>query len=330
MAKQTQTEDDFLAYMKYEGQLVETGYMDARKSAEALVGIDEVIRYFLFQEDASLQELQFEIPVRIRKGSWEALIPHNIEEWIRTAIGAGLTTYSATALKKLAENDFKDKKLKDIFKSVFKGVKWVIKIASHLGTMTQKKVDGVKFEENNTWIHIPNSKGEMLLVPYKYFEFYINCPEKLFSRITNVIELQRELTIGLNKKEADTDDDQTDVKITVKEKYIFTRVEDEDEILFPELIHNSYVELEGHVTRGNETANTIGFQYHDHILTCFPAQGNITKYKHLLFTNCIIKGYVDRLGYDGAINEKRPRIRYLVLVPNDKGKKTKTLFDSHE
>lgn len=329
MATETQNEDDFLAYLKYEGRLVETGYMDARKSAEALVGIDEVVRYFLFQEDPTLQELQFEIPVRIRKGSWEALLPHNIEEWIRTAVGLGITTYATTALKKLAENDFKDKKIKDIFKDVFKAIKWVVKIATHLGTMTQKKVENVQFEENNTWIRIPNAKGEILLVPYKYFEFYVNCPEKLFSRITNVVESERELKIGINKKDADSDDDKEDVKITVKEKYIFTRKgEDNDEILFPELVHNSYVELDGHVTRGNENANTIGFQYNDHILTCFPAQGNITKVKSLLFTNCIIKGYVDRMGFDGEINEKRPRIRYIDLLPNNKGKEMKTLFDS--
>jgi hypothetical protein len=319
--------DDFLAYVKYEGQLVESGYMDARKSAEALVGIDEIVRYFLFQEDPTLQELQFEVPIRIRKGSWEALIPQNIEEWIRTAIGLGVTTYATTALKKLAENDFKDKKLKDVFKNVFKGIKWVIKIASHLGSMTQKKIENVKFEKNNTWIGIPNENGEIFFVPYKYFKFYVNCPEKLFSRITNVIEEKRDLSIGLNKEEAEDEEDLNDVRITINEKYIFTQRAVEDEILFPELQHNSYVELEGHVTRGNENANTIGFQYNGHILTCFPAQGNITSYKSLMFTNCIIKGYVDRLGYDGEFNEKRPRIRFIDLLLN-REKSTRNLFDT--
>lgn len=322
-------EDDFLAYLKYEGEAIESGYMDARKSAEALIGMDEVVRFFLYQEDPELQTIQFEIPVRIRKGSWEALIPHNIEEWIRTAIGLGITTYATTALKKLAENDFKDKKLKDIFKSAIKGIKWVIKIAAHIGSMTKKKIENVKFSENNTLIGIPNDKGEILFVPLKYFEFYISCPEKLFSKITNVIEEQRELVIGINKNDATDEDDLNDVKVTVSQKFIFTqKEEDTDEILFPELIHNQYVELAGHVTRGNENANTIGFEYKEHILTCAPVQGNITKYKNLLFTNCLIKGYVDRLDKEGNIKERRPRIKFSELLPNQKEGTTYNLFNN--
>lgn len=41
-------EDDFLGFIKYEGKSVQNGYLDARKSAEALIGFDEVIRYFLY------------------------------------------------------------------------------------------------------------------------------------------------------------------------------------------------------------------------------------------------------------------------------------------
>ena len=65
------SEQEYLGYFKYEGSLVESGYMDARKSAEALIGIDEVLRHFLFQQDKTLQEKEIEIPIRIRKGSWE-------------------------------------------------------------------------------------------------------------------------------------------------------------------------------------------------------------------------------------------------------------------
>ena len=325
MSEET-TGDEYIAYVKYQGSLVETGYMDARKSAEALVGIDEIVRYFLFQEDPTIQELQFEIPVRIRKGSWEALIPQNIEEWVKAAIGSGVAVYSGTALKKLAENDFKDKKFKDIFISVFKGIKWVIKIAAHVGSMAIKKFENTKFRDDNTWIGITNDKGIVLYVPLKYFEFYVNCPERLFARIANVIEEKRELIIGINKKEIIDDEDKEDVVITISQKFIFSHREVEDEILFPDLVHNSYVELEGHVTRGNESANTIGFQYSGHILTCFPAQGNITNYKNILFTNCIIKGYVDRLGFDGKINEKRPRIRFIDLTEK-KSKEKRNLFN---
>ena len=142
-------ETDFLAYIKYQGKAAETGYMDARKSAEALIGLDEIIRFFLYQEAPELQAYQFEIPVRIRKGSWEALIPNNIADWLKKAIELSTSAYATTTLKKLTENEFKDKKLKDIFKSVFKGIKWTIKIASHIGRMGKRSFDKVIFSENN-------------------------------------------------------------------------------------------------------------------------------------------------------------------------------------
>ncbi|MFA7381350.1 MAG: hypothetical protein WC150_12905 [Bacteroidia bacterium] len=304
--------EENIAYISYKGHLVESGYLDARKSAEALTGIDEIIRYFLFQEDPSLQELHIEVPIKIQKGSWEALIPHNIEEWIKTAVGLGITTYSTTALKKLAENDFKDKKIKDIFIGAFKGIRWVLKIASHLGSMAIKKIENAKFEGDNTWVTITNEVGESILVPYKYLEIYVSCPDKIFARVTNVIEDGRILAIGLNS--SDNEDDGKEIQINATQKWIFTSKDTNNDILFPDLVHDMYIEIEGHVTRGNENSNTIGFEYNKHILTCMPAQGNIINYKPLLFTNCIIKGYVDRLGVDGEINEKRPRIRFLDLV----------------
>jgi len=38
---ETEDNEAILAFIKYEGNLVEDGYLDARKSGEALVGIDE-------------------------------------------------------------------------------------------------------------------------------------------------------------------------------------------------------------------------------------------------------------------------------------------------
>jgi len=72
----TQENSDFLAYIKYQGTSIERGYMDARKSAETLNGLDEVVRFFVYQEEPELQTIDFELPVRVQKGSWEALIPH--------------------------------------------------------------------------------------------------------------------------------------------------------------------------------------------------------------------------------------------------------------
>jgi hypothetical protein len=321
----TEQKDNFLAYVKYQGDLIEDGYLDTRKSAEALLGIDEVIRYFLYQVDKDLQKVEFEIPVRIRKGSWEALIPHDVLGWLLTAGGAGVTAYATTALNKMAEHDFKDKGLKDVFKKVVKSIKWVIKIATHLKSLAVKEFLNVEFKQENaeTLIGIKNDKGEILYVPKSYLEIYKNCPDKLFVRLTKIIEKGRELEIGFNPNEVlDKDDTTPSVKIDINDKSVFVKENNEDEILFPELIHDQYVELYGHVSRGNENSNTIGFEYQGHVLTCLPRQGNIKEYKDRMFTNSIIKGYVDRLGDDGNINEKRPRISFIDLIekPKDNNK----------
>tara|TARA_B110000902_G_scaffold203289_1_gene231033 strand:+ start:1182 stop:1388 length:207 start_codon:yes stop_codon:yes gene_type:complete len=59
--------NEYLAYIKHEGKLVENGYLDARKSAEIILGINKVIRFFLFQENKSSSKLEIEIPIRIKK-----------------------------------------------------------------------------------------------------------------------------------------------------------------------------------------------------------------------------------------------------------------------
>ncbi len=311
--------EDFLAYFKYSGQAVENGYMDLRISADALNGIDELFRYFLTQLEPDLAKVDFEIPARVNKGSWEALIPENIEEWRNLIIGTGITTYSAAALKEMAKSDFKDVGFKTIIKKVVKSIKWSIQLAKHLGTTKKKNFQNVKFKDENgiKFIGVINDKGEVLYVPKNYVEEFSKIPPTIFSNITKPIELERELSIDFSKKEKNDTDDTTEVTISIEYKGIFYQSESNDEVLFPELEHGMYIELDGHVTRGNENSNTIGFQYSGHILTCYPDQGNICKDKTKLFTNCKIKGFVDREDKNGELKEKRPRIRYVELLPLD-------------
>lgn len=311
-------DNDFVAFFKYEGEDVKEGFMDARKAAEALNGIDEVTRYFLHQIEPTIQQLPFEIPVKISKGSWVAelqnflanLSPADIAKFLLAAPAAA---YLTTSAKKAAENDFKDK---GIIKEAFKAAKWVIKIASHLGTLKRKTFEKVTFEKNNTLIGIQNDEGVILYVPVKYLDFYVKCPNELFSKIANVIGDKRKLVIGLNPKLAEDDEDKKPAVIDHAQKYIFTKkVEEEGAIILPELLHNQYVELQGHIHRGNENTNTIGFQYGGHTITCYPANGNIIDDKTFLFTNCTIKGFVERLDVEGKFKEKRPRIKYIELIP---------------
>ncbi|MCL4550834.1 MAG: hypothetical protein M1495_19955 [Bacteroidetes bacterium] len=316
-------EKEYLAYLKYDGKLVEEGFLDARKSAEALYGLDESIRYFLEKDFPELKSLEYEIPVRVQKGTWEALIPNNIDEFMMHALGLWIAgKYVGSALSQIAKNDFENVSFKQIFKSIFSAITWLIKIAVHLKSMRKKKLTNLKFENNNELVGIPDENGNLLFVPKHYLELYVNCPENLFEKITSVVEDERTMEIGL------TGDDNPKVRVTKSDKAIFAKNEEPDEILFPELQHNEFVELEGYVTRANETSNSIGFLYKDHILTCYPIKGNIVDHKAEIFTNSKLRGYIDRRDKFGNIIEKRPKVNFVELeLINDPNKDSENLFN---
>ena len=300
--------NEYIGYLKYEGDLVKDGYLDARKAATALIGFDEVLRYFIHQESPRFKEIEFEIPVKIEKGSWIAFIPDTVQEWLLTGGGIAATTYLTTAAKKLADNDFKEIGIKDLFKKAFSGFYWVIKLSTHLKSLKKSKFENVKFRNENREVGILNENGAILYVPIEFLDFYLNCPDSLFSKISEIIEPERELEIGIC-------DNEDKALISNADKGIFYRKkEDDDDIVLPELKHGDYVEIEGHITRGNENTNTLGFLYSNHILTCKPRDGSIIKYKTNLFSNVLIKGFVDRFDKDGFFKEKKPRIEFIELI----------------
>jgi len=327
-------EEKYIGYLKYTGESVSEGYLDARKSAEALLGLDEILRYFVASERPDLRDLDFEIPVRIEKGSWIAFIPQTIDQWILAGLGITATAYLATAATKIAEKDFKGVGLRDVFKSAIKSAQWVIKIGSHVGTISRKRFDNAKIRQRNgkVFIDIPNANGDLLEVPKKNFDAYIECPEKIFSRNVSLVEKDRNLEIGVFEKGQEI----RRVTITEKEKSFFYTKGDESNILFPELKHGEYVELEGYITKGNERTNTIGFEYEDHVLTCKPNNGHIITFKNKIisqlenhfFPKVLIKGIVNRTEQNNLYKgENRPQIIFTDLVPLEKLESKRSLFD---
>ena len=87
----------YLGYIKYDGMLVENGLMDGRKQAQAIIGLDEALRYFISKQVPELRNLDFEIPFRIQKGSWEALIPETAATWAQAGLGIVATAYFTKA-----------------------------------------------------------------------------------------------------------------------------------------------------------------------------------------------------------------------------------------
>ena len=313
--------ENHLGYLKYSGKLVAEGYLDARKAAQALIGFDEAIRFYIKKSCPQLRNIDFELPIRVRKGSWEALIPQTIEQWVLTGAGTVLTTYGVTAAKEMAKNDFKDIGIRDIFKKSLITIQWFIKIGKHIGSSTQKSFDNLKWRNNNEEVGILNSYGEYLFVPTEIINAYGETSPKLLEKLSKIIEEEREASIGVIENGEIISE-----TITIYEKHIFAPPEDNEEILFPELIHGQPVELEGFTTKGNQTANSIGFRYENHILTCYPDKGNIVRYKPALFLKCKILGIVNRMDEKGQPTERRPKIYFSDLIPLEEKSTNNNMF----
>lgn len=295
-------EEKYLGYLKYQGEMVDEGFMDARKSAQALLGFDEAVRFFVFQQAPDLRKTDFEFPVRIKKGSWEIVIPELVELF-KLAGSVVVTAYGVKAAQKMAERDFEGIGLRDIFQKSLLAIQWVIKIGKHLGDLTLKKFESVKFQDNNQLIGIKNSEGEYLYVPKEFLDFYVVSNPRLLGKISELVEEQRVLSIGVYH-----DGQLVEETVTQKYRRIFTHEEEEqEEMLFPELEHGQEVALEGEVTKGNEMSNTMGLSYQGHILTMLPESGSIVRFKPSLFLKCRVRGLISRSDDKGKLDAKNQK-----------------------
>lgn len=304
-------EDEQLGFVKYSGELVKHGYMDARKSAQALLGVDEAVRFFVFQQAPDFRSPNFELPVRVKKGSWEIVV------------GGIVLAYGVKAAQKMADNDFADVGMKDVLRKSLEGIQWLIRIGKHLGDLTIKKFVDAKFKDNNQLIGIRNSDGEYLYIPKEYFDFYISSSPALLKKMSEVVEEERSLSVGVYEYGHLVEE-----SITRRDRQIFTHEKElEEDQLFPELEHGQRVVLEAEVTRGNEMSNTIGIGYKGHVITGVPEVGSIVRFKSSLFLSCRIHGRVSREDDKGRLDARRPRIifsRIEILEVEEVGR---TLFD---
>ena len=125
-------EEKYIGYIKYEGELVGDGLMDARRQAKSLLAFDSALRYFIAKQAPDFRNLDFEIPVRIRKGSWEALIPETVAGWVQAGLGVVATAYFTKAAQKMAEKDFADFGITDLFRTAIDSIKWFARIGKHM------------------------------------------------------------------------------------------------------------------------------------------------------------------------------------------------------
>lgn len=308
-----------LGYVKYDADYIKEGMFDARKSANALMGFDEIMRYFILKECPELRNVDFDFPVKIEEGSFEIVLPENIENLIYISGGSiVITAYLASLAKKAASDGiFETGPIKDISKTLkasLKAIQWIIRIAKMRNKMGEKEIEGAKPNINDKTVEIPSidNPQNKLVVPMEFFEEYVICPKDILSKLVSVVDERTELEIGVKENENEF----MTTKITEGEKDIFYTEKEKDEIILPELEDGQFVALEGQITRGNEKDNSIGFSYNGHVLTCKPKDGKITKFKNNIISNSakhlfpevIITGVVERKAISGEFKEKRPRI----------------------
>jgi len=305
------SETSYIGYLKYSGASVKDGYLDATKTAEALLGFDKALRFFVEDSLPELKGKPFEIPVRIQKGSWEALIPTSIGQWIAT-FGIATTT-----------NPFL---FSDAFREALKMMQWAIQICVHLQGESVKTIRKIGWGDNDT-IPITNSAGKTLEVPKKYFDKYSEMPPKYLSQMARLVQDDREMKIGVMEGGR-----RVETGITMAEKYFFTEEEEElTEVLFPELVHGQVVNLNGVTTRGNLKTNSMGLEYKGHILSCTPERGSVAVFKHALYCTCTITGVVNRKSdFSGLLDAKKPKITFSSIVPINRKSSQLELFKREE
>jgi hypothetical protein len=328
--------NEYIGYIKYEGKSVENGIFDARKSAQALLGFDQAIRYFAAKEEPYLLDKDYELPVEIKKDSWDIFLPMLQQLMtIEGAVGIAATTYITKSAAKAATDGLFEtglsKDVQKIFQGAILSMQWVVKIAKHVGSFKRNLQIKHNLEEDKIEIESLNHKSP-LIVPRKYFEQYKSCPENILDKLAENITEDRVLKIGTFDQE-----EIEEVEINETSKSIFyseqKSKEDDDDTICPELQDGDHVELEGTITKVNEKANTLGFQYKDYILTIEPASNNVTEYKGQIlsdekkhiFRKTKISGIVSRIGKKGEFL-KKPRIIFSSLVPIEE-EKERTLFD---
>ncbi|MDV6345341.1 hypothetical protein [Nitrosomonas sp. Is37] len=317
-------EEKYIGYIKYEGELVKDGLMDARRQAKSLLAFDSALRYFIAKQAPDFRNLDFEIPVRVRKGSWEALIPETVAGWVQAGLGVVATAYFTKAAQKMAEKDFADFGITDLFRTAIDSIKWFARIGKHMGDVAIREFKNIKFAEDGSLVGIVNEDGEVLFVPKRIFDLYVNTNPKLLEELAANVQEGRTLAIGAMK-----DGELDEEVVGPSDRAIFCDENDEleDDILFPELVHGDYVVLVGEVTRENKTSNSMGFKYNEHILTAYPESGSIVPYKPLLFLKCRLFGTVNRIDEKGWIGARRPKLYFSNLEPLEDENNNGKLFE---
>lgn len=297
-----------IGFIKYSGENLAAGIIDAGSAGSALVGLDDSIRFFNMQQSRDFASLQYDVPVQTRAGSWEAVLLAGAAFG-----GAFALSYAKKAGEKLAENDFKDVGLKDALSKSMSALQSLAKLIKHTRRPHGWDIYRVEPTMESDFVIVKNGTGEELRIPMEFYRWYQQMSPRLLAKMTSVIRRDRVLTIGsIHNEKVET------VTITESEKKLFDNLEIdevEEEVLFPELIHGTNVSLEGRLIRGSEASNSVGLEYIGHVINCVPSIGSVRQYKSALFLRCRVEGRITRHSKNRFIAERRPTLIVERVIP---------------
>ncbi len=299
-----------LGLVRYEGEDLSEGIISSSEAIIAIRGFDGSLKWWVNRYDPSLADLDLPVPVRVNRGSWEIELPQTVGHWLLTAGGIGASAYLAKAAQKLAERDFDGVGIKDVFEKAFKGMKTAIRLGVHLGGLSVALVKRMAWKDENRYVEIENADGSTIIVNTDHYRAFLEMPSGRLSDLVSIFTENRRLVV----LSPDPEEEAAIVEFPQRSIFVIEDDDDDDTVLFPELEHGDHVKLDGFVTRGNEVANSIGFRYLDHILTCYPASGSIVKYKSLLFAPCEIEGQISREDEKGKPVSRKPKIIFSNLT----------------
>ncbi|MGE4438959.1 hypothetical protein [Achromobacter sp.] len=306
------TEYEEVGSIKYTGDPLRAGVIDARSAGSALLGLDEAIRFFNTQQSPELAEIEYDIPVQTRVGSWEAVLLAGIGA--AGTIGATFAlSYAKKAGEKMAENDFKDIGLKTVLSKSMSAIVTLVRLIKHTEKSHDWSASRIEPSFSSPAVVVVDELGREMPVPLEFYRWYQKIPSGLLSKMTVAIRPDRRLTIA-----SFSDGEVHAVHLVASEKALFDNegVSEEDgDVLFPELRHGDNVALEGRLIRGSEKTNTVGLEYQGHVINCIPSSGSIRKYKRALFLRCRVEGMIVRHSKSSYVADRRPKIIVDRVVP---------------
>lgn len=303
--------ENYVGYLKFYGKNIENGIIQADIAGQALIGFDGCIRFFNKKQNPEIILYDYKIPVITEKGSWVV--------WVLGSMAgmAGIfgTAYLKKAGEKMAEKDFQDIGFSDIFRKSLLALKNLVDLIKHKKGNINWENEDFHIEQKNDsfFVSIKNESGESILIPIEQLEWFKNIPKKSLEKIVQGVMVGQSLSIGVRNENENFDS----TSITNEEKSLFLSSEEDEqeEVIFPELVHGETTQLEGKLVRGNEKTNSLGFEYKGVILNCHPTKGSIRQYKSSLFLKCKIDCYINRHEKSDLILDKKPTLHIERVEP---------------